>query len=315
MIAPCGALTTFDRDELADLRARDEFFWLDLESPGDREVAALGDVLGLHSLAVEDTLVFGQRPKLEAYDDEVLLVFYGAHAGANGRPEGLETHCYLSGGYVVTIRRNACPEFAELRSRLERGPLGGEQWIVYRILDALTDTFFPMLARLDDDIDKLESEILAQPSEEQLGKIFALRRGLVELRQVVAPQRDVFARTMEDITSLPGLEPDTHDYFRQIYDHLIRVSDTIDTYRDVLSNAADVYLSIVSNRLNDVMKRLTLIATVFLPLTFVTGFFGQNFDWLVGAIDSFGAFLLFGVGGLAVPLAILFAYFRRRGFL
>jgi magnesium transporter len=308
-------LERLDRDELSELRERDEFFWVDLESPSEEEVETLGDQLGLHPLAVEDTLRFGQRPKLDTYEDHALLVFYGAALGADERPEGLEVHCFLTGGYVVTVRRRHCPELDTLRSRLAEGAHGGEQWLVYRVLDAITDSFFPVLEAVDGRLDEMEDEVLARPSEDQLARIFALRRALSELRQVVGPQRDLFARAIDDILALPGLEPDTHDYFRSIYDHLIRVSETLDTYRDVLSTAADLYLSTVSNRLNDVMRRLTMIATIFLPLTFVTGFFGQNFDWLVESIDSFVAFLVFGMGGLVVPLTILFVYFRRRGFL
>jgi magnesium transporter len=110
---------------------------------------------------------------------------------------------------------------------------------------------------------------------------------------------------------LPGLEPATRDYFRDVYDHLIRISDLIDSYRDLLTGAMDVYLSTVSNRLNQVMKQLTVIATIFLPLTFVTGFFGQNFGWMVRHVNSLEAFLAFGIGGIVLAAALLFAWFKR----
>jgi len=135
------------------------------------------------------------------------------------------------------------------------------------------------------------------------------------LRRVVTPQRDLAARTIDEITQLPGLSVDTRDYFRDIYDHLIRVSDLIDSYRDLLTGTMDVYLSTVSNRLNGVMKQLTVIATIFLPLSFVVGFFGQNFGWLTGHINSLWVFLVYGIGGLLVPLVALFVWFKRRGFL
>ncbi len=135
------------------------------------------------------------------------------------------------------------------------------------------------------------------------------------MRRVVTPQRDLAARTIDEITQLPGLSVDTRDYFRDIYDHLIRVSDLIDSYRDLLTGTMDVYLSTVSNRLNGVMKQLTVIATIFLPLSFVVGFFGQNFGWLTGHINSLWVFLVYGIGGLLVPLVALFVWFKRRGFL
>src|SRR5260370_3870677 len=130
---------------------------------------------------------------------------------------------------------------------------------------------------MDDEIDKIESAMLANPTERQLERLFALKRQLVAMRKVVTPQRDLFARSVGQLAELPGLELDERDYFRDIYDHLIRISDLIDSYRDLLSGATDLYLSTVSNRRNDVMKQLTVIATIFLPLSFITGFFGQNF--------------------------------------
>jgi magnesium transporter len=134
------------------------------------------------------------------------------------------------------------------------------------------------------------------------------------MRKVITPQRDMFARAGDDIISLPGLQPGTRDYFRDVYDHLIRISDLIDSYRDLLTGAMDVYLSTASNRLNAIMKQLTIIATIFLPLAFVTGFFGQNFGWMVEHVDSLTAFLPLGGGGLLVPAVALLVYFRRAGF-
>ena len=139
---------------------------------------------------------------------------------------------------------------------------------------------------------------------------------LVAMRKVITPQRDIFARAADQIIELRGLEKSgARDYFRDVYDHLIRISDLIDSYRDLLTGAMDVYLSTVSNRLNIVMKQLTIIATIFLPLTFVTGFFGQNFSWLVGNITGPGAFWAYGIGGLVVAVVGLMMWFRRSGYL
>jgi magnesium transporter len=132
---------------------------------------------------------------------------------------------------------------------------------------------------------------------------------------VITPQRDLAARTIEEIDELPGLTGGTRDYFRDVYDHLIRVSDLVDSYRDLLTGTMDVYLSTVSNRLNVVMKQLTLVATVFLPITALTGFFGQNFGWLVRHVTGFWAFAVFGVGGATMSCVILYAWFRRQRFL
>jgi magnesium transporter len=143
--------------------------------------------------------------------------------------------------------------------------------------------------------------------------MFRLKRLLVGMRKAVTPQRDTFASLMGRVATLPGLTEEDERYFRDVYDHLIRISDLIDSYRDLLTGAMDVYLSTVSNRLNSVMKQLTVIATIFLPLTFITGFFGQNFGWMVGNIAGAQEFLALGVGSEIVIVVGLLALFKRRG--
>jgi len=140
-----------------------------------------------------------------------------------------------------------------------------------------------------------------------------MKRLLVGMRKAVTPQRDAFASLMGGLTELPGLAKEDERYFRDVYDHLIRISDLIDSYRDLLTSAMDVYLSTVSNRLNGVMKQLAVIATIFLPLSWLTGFFGQNFGWLVGRIGRWETFVGVGVGTEVVALIILLAFFKRRG--
>jgi len=308
-------LTSLDRARVAELLAGDEFFWLDLLKPSDADLRTLAELLHLHPLALEDAQNFAQRPKLDDYGDYVFLVHYGARVDAANEPSEFEVHLFLSGGYIITLRRDECAGLDELRERLAQRDGEAEQHVVYQVLDTVTDTFFPVLARIDDEIDELQEAIVAQPTDAQLQRIFQLRRGLVGMRKVVTPQRDLFARAVDDISLLPGLEAGARDYLRDVYDHLIRISDLIDSYRDLLSGSMDVYLSTVSNRLNTVMKQLTILATVFLPLTVVTSFFGQNFGWLVRHIDSFGAFLAYGIGGLVVPCVVLYAWFKRSGYI
>jgi magnesium transporter len=308
------ALTSLDRQRVEDLLRRDEFFWLDLKGPGDDDLTALEEIFGFHHLTLEDVRKSGRRPKLDNYDRYAFVVFYGARQ-ENDRVALTELDLYLSGSYVISIHHAPCAELDELRRIFERNPERGEQFVLYKIFDALTDSFFPVLSSMDDEIDEIENRIVEQPTDEQLQVIFRLKRDLVAMRRVVTPQRDLFARAIEDITALPGLEPATHDYFRDVYDHLIRISDQIDSQRDLLTSAMDVYLSTVSNRLNQVMKQLTIIATIFLPLTFVTGFFGQNFLWLIKHVDTLGAFLGFGVGGLLLSALLLLGWFRRAGYI
>ena len=225
-------------------------------------------------------------------------------------------HLFISGQYLITIHRDPLPPLDEQRRQLDGRVLHSEQFLLYRVFDALTDSFFPLLSEMDDEIDTLEAAVLAGPTDAQLQRLFSLKRQLVAMRKVVTPQRDLFARSVDQIAELPGLELDERDYFRDVYDHLIRISDLIDSYRDLLSGATDLYLSTVSNRQNDVMKQLTVIATIFLPLSFITGFFGQNFGFMVtDLIRPAWTFWVLGVGSMVATCAGLLEFFRRKGWL
>jgi magnesium transporter len=310
-------LDHIDEQAIDGLLERDEFFWLDLTGPADAEVEGLAKRFDWHPLATEDLIHYGQRPKIDRYGDYMLLVFYGARSpeAAEDGPSLTEAHLIVSGSYIVSIRQTDCGELEELRKRFEARPEKSEQFVVYSVLDTLTDTFFPVLSLIDDAIDQLEDDIVLKPTDEQLQRIFHLKRSLVAMRRIITPQRDLAARTLDEIADLPGLDAEATNYFRDVYDHLIRVSDLIDSYRDLLTGAMDVYLSTVSNRLNVVMKQLTVVATIFLPITALTGFFGQNFGWLVGKIDGLTTFLIYGVGGLVASVIALLIWFRRSGFL
>ena len=312
-VVPC--FTEIDEARIRDHLERDHFFWLDLTAPSHEELDRLGKLFRFHPLALEDSEEFGQRPKLDNYGEYVLLVFYGALPDRGPGVQLLqEVHLFISGDYVVTIHREPLPSLDEQRERLDGRTLHSEQFLIYRVLDVLTDSFFPVLSDMDDQIDDLEAAVLEHPSDAELERLFSLKRELIAMRKVVTPQRDLFARSIDQIAELPGLELDERDYFRDIYDHLIRISDLIDSYRDLLSGATDLYLSTVSNRQNDVMKQLTVIATIFLPLSFITGFFGQNFAFMVTRlITSEWTFWVVGVGSMVATCVGLLIYFRRKG--
>ena len=174
---------------------------------------------------------------------------------------------------------------------------------------------FPFLAAMDERIDELEDQIFVNPRESQLAELFSLKRQLVNMRKLVSPQRDMVSTMMGQVVTIPGMTAESERYVRDLYDHLIRISDMVDSYRDLLSGALDAYMSMVSNRLNDVTKQLTIIATVFLPLSFLTGVFGQNLGWLVERIGSLTAFLVFGLGTELLAVTLLLIMFRRRGWM
>ena len=302
----------FDRATVEGLLAGGRFFWLDLDQPAEADFEILRNVFGFHPLAVEDSEHFDQRAKLDDYDDFIFIVVYGA---TPDRDQLVEVHCFYSERFLVTVHHDDCPAFAEIRRRYQDRDMAIDRpsLLLYRVVDGLVDSFFPILGAFDNRIDELEDQIFLRASDQQLQEIFRMKRLLVGMRKAVTPQRDTFASLMGRFAALPGLEDEDERYFRDVYDHLIRISDLIDSYRDLLTGAMDVYLSTVSNRLNSVMKQLTVIATIFLPLTFITGFFGQNFGWLVRHIGGAGTFVVFGIGSEIVVVAMLLTFFKRRG--
>jgi magnesium transporter len=325
-IALNGTLRIDDKDEPATsdnvltALAGTKFFWLDLDDQAhDGTVAELLSIhFKFHPLAVESAERFNQRPRIDDYDGFMYLVTRGADPQATGEAE---VHCFWTDRYVVTVHRGAeCLPLVQVRDRLERhhakDSASPQIVIVYLTISAEVDSFFPALSTFDDKIDALEDDILKAPTEEQLGVLFDMKRSLIDMRKVIAPQRDMMASINSGVAQVPGMTEEASRYFRDLYDHLIRLADLVDSYRDLLSSVMDTHLSTVSNRLNVVMKQLTIIATVFLPLSFLTGFFGQNFAYMVRVwLAPTWSFFVLGIG-LELGAAIFLVYFfRRRGWL
>jgi len=290
----------------------DRLLWLDLEGTDDEVLTLLHEVFKIHPLAVEDVREFHQRPKIEDYDDFVSIVVYGARS--LGEPL-TEVHCFYAERFLVSVHRDEVPAVADACHTLGRLHTDRRLVALYRLLDALVDTMFPYLTAMDERIDELQDQIFVDPKESQLAGLFELKRELVTMRKMVTPQRDMVSTMMAQVVTIPGMTAESERYVRDLYDHLIRISDMVDSYRDLVSGSLDAYMSMVSNRLNDVMKQLTIIATVFLPLSFLTGFFGQNLGWLVNREGSLTAFLIFGVGIEVLAVIALFVMFRRRGWM
>jgi magnesium transporter len=316
MVMTDGTMAVPSMDSIAEAVRHNRVSWLDLHNSGPETVRVLRDVFGFHPLAIEDALEFGQRPKVEDYDDFTFLVAYGAPA-FDGSRKPVEVHCFYSKRCLVTVHRGAVPAVTAVCEVIQRRHTSMPPTLLalYHVLDGLVDSMFPYLASLDDHIDDLQVRIFSKPGEKDLAAMFALKRELVEIRRVVTPQRDTMTAIIAGRADLPGMTRDMEHYFRDLYDHLIRISDLVDSYRDLLSGTMDAYLSMTNNRLNAVMKQLTIIATVFLPLSFLTGFFGQNFGWLTNRITSFADFAGYGLGTELVAVVLLFLLFWRRGWL
>jgi magnesium transporter len=319
LILTDGSQVPADPDGIKGALAGGKLLWLDMKPADQDGIAMLQDVFELHPLAIKAASEFGQRPKVEDYGNCVYLVSYGV---ADQGRDLTEVHVFVAANFLITVRMDHCRAVDQLMDRLDQPgqlPTGTGRpvrlVVLHHILASLIDSFFQPLSDFDDKIDDLHEKIFAKPTNDELAELFDMQRWLVNVRKLVAPQRDMMGSLVAGMVELPGITPASDPYLRDLYDHTIRVSDQIDSYRDLLSNAMDAYLSIVSNKLNEVMKQLTIIATIFLPLSFLTGFFGQNFAWLVGHLGGLPVFLIVGIGSELAAVAGLYWLFRRRGWI
>jgi magnesium transporter len=284
-------LTEASSEELQRLVATDEFFWLDLKEPRPDQVEAVV----LDPEAEARALRFGRSPELRRYKEHIGLVFYGAEPG-----DLIEVHVYVSGDWVITLHEKPCPPLDNLRRDLSQGPDPAEEAVVGLVLDALAGSFEDLIDPVDERVEQLESQAVdveegnAEPGDLR-HEILRRRSRLLRSLRVVRRQRDYIDRAVDELDDLPGLEPSQHHELRDVASQMIRVTDAVDDALNRLTAALDLLNSAVSNRMNAVMERLTIVATIFLPLTVITGFFGMNFAWLVKRLDSFAAFVVFGV--------------------
>jgi magnesium transporter len=309
-------LNSFDPSQIAALHQRDEFLWLELESPTEEQLCELARIVGIPDSAVEDSIEFGQRPKIDAYEGRALMVFYGAHRDPGGDIGLDEVHLHISGSELITIRRTSCPEMRAAFRHVAAEGAHSEQDAVVHVLEALTESLRNVLNSVEAEVDTFEEVAFERPSVEQRRAISRLRGQLFRLGQVVVPERDGVARGGGALERLPGFEGRAARHpFRDVHDDLVLVVDQIAYCRERLGEALSVYLASTSNRLNQIGARLTLVATIFLPITAISGFFGMNFGWLVRHIGSFWTFAVFGLGGMIGAVAVAVVLFVRAGYL
>jgi magnesium transporter len=304
-------------EEAAARRAEGGFIWLGLFEPGDAEMAEVRDVFGLHELAVEDAQNLHMRPKIEQYDDDVRLVILrtARYDDAAEEVDFGEISVFLAPTFVITVRQGVASELGEARQRLEQRPellAAGSVSALWAILDEVVDDYAPVVAGLEIDIDQVEATVFSgavAPTE----RIYSLRREATEFYRAVHPLLAVVAAVRR-----PG-SPELKPYLRDVQDHLLLVDEEVAAQRDLLGTVLEANMAVisveqtkVSVRQNATIERLTILATVFLPLTFVTGFFGQNFPWLIEHIRGAAAFIVYGLGGLILPLVLLFWWLRPR---
>jgi magnesium transporter len=321
LVTLAGEVSQPSPEELCALAAEEpgRSYWLDIQDPDQSDYELLLNGYRFHPLTVEDVRVQNQRPKMDEFRGYKFVVLFTASRHRDSFVHQ-EHHLYLiEGRALVTIHQGPAPPLEALRKRLAEDPSmsrNQQRFVDYLVINALVESLYPVLDELDDRIDTLEDRIVLgeRPrSANPLARVTALKHAVTDLRRILAPQRDVFQRLVTHSLDLGGGD-DLSLYWRDVYEHLVRQYEQVDSLRDLLTGTLDLYVTDMSNRLNGTVKQLTVIASLFLPLTFLTGFFGMNFGFLVGHITTVQAFE-FGVTIMVLTTAVQLAIFRLRGWL
>ncbi|HEX2923528.1 MAG TPA: magnesium/cobalt transporter CorA [Chloroflexota bacterium] len=291
--------------------------WINVDGLHEQAVLEnVGRLFTLHPLTLEDVLNTEQRPKLEAFEDYLFIVLKTLHWDDKTSATDFEQASIVVGrNFVLTFQERETDVFEPVRQRLRNDKSRirklGSDYLAYSLIDVVVDNYFLVLEKLGEKIEDLEEQLVARPGPALLNEAQRLRSQLIFLRKSVWPLREVVSEMSRRET--PLIEESTGVYLRDVYDHTVQVMDTVETYRDMIAEMLDIYLSSISNRTNEVMKVLTIIATIFIPLTFIVGLYGMNFDYMPELRSPWGypAVLTF----MAAIAILMVAYFRRKGWM
>jgi magnesium transporter len=281
-----------------------------------KDLEELGECFHLHPLVLEDILNTDQRPKLDDYGDYLFIVLKMLHVKERqGEIVAEQISLIVGNNFVISLHENDQDVFEIIRERLKAGKgrirRSGADYLAYSLLDLIVDHYFIILEDLGEVIEDLEAEVVSKPTPATLSQIHRLKREMIMLRKSIWPLREVISRLERSESTL--IQDSTAVYLKDVYDHVIQIIDNIETFRDILSGMLDIYLSSVSNRLNEVMKVLTIIATIFIPLTFIAGVYGMNFKYMPELEWPWGYFFILGI--MTSVAAIMLLFFRRRGWI
>ncbi len=273
----------------------------------------LGECFNLHPLVVEDIANIEQRPKIEDYEDYLFIVLKAIAYDEATRDIGADqVSLVLGANYLISFHESGSQLFAPIREHLMAGKghlrKAGADYLAYALMDLIVDQYFVVLERFGENLEYLEEEVVKRPTPETLLDVHRFKNDMILLRKSMWPLREVIGRL--ERKEFPFIKDETIIYCKDVYDHTIIAIDTVETYRDILSGMLDIYLSSVSNRLNEVMKILTIIATIFMPLTFLTGLYGMNFEFMPGLKWSPGFFAMLGL--MTAVTILMLAYFKRK---
>ncbi len=305
-----------DVEALRSLRNADRMTWVDIQGFGDEaKLRAIGAIFELHPIVLENAVNVPQRAKSELHEQHQLIIARTPQIGDDGIVRTPQV-CFIFGKrWLLTFQARYYGFFDPVRARIESG-IGvirreGSDYLAYALIDAMVDRYYPVAQRLSDQLEELEDLVVEEPHPELLARIHSTRRQLVVLRRVGWPQREAINSMLREDTPFIGKQVKV--YLRDTYDHIAQIVELIDSSREMASDLADAYLSNVSHRTNEIMKVLTLIGSIFIPLTFVAGIYGMNFQNMPELASRNGYFIVWGV---MIILAVgMTLYFRRRGWI
>jgi len=304
-------------EEIAQYRDRDTVTWLNVDGLENVDlVGSIGQMLGIHPLVLEDILNTHQRPKFEEHDDYLYVVLNNLSLINDDFSVSYEQVSLLVlNNFIVTFKEKKDDTFRPLKQRLNnsKGRIRnlGADYLAYAILDTIVDRMFALLDSLDDIVESTEEKLLAHTDKDTLATIQRLKRELIYLRKSVSPLRELFSAMLRSDSTL--VHEKTHIYLRDVYDHVLRIAESIDTYRDMLSGLLDIYMSSVGNKMNEVMQVLTVFASIFIPLTFIAGIYGMNFEYMP-ELKWRWAYPVLWVAFVSISIALL-VYFRKKKWL
>jgi len=304
-------------EEFIQLKARQGVTWLNISGVHDIDfMEQLGGGVGIHPLTLEDIVNTRQRPKIDDFDDYIYLVF--KMLTFEPQTEHIKTEqisLIIGDGAVISIQEDRDDVFDPVRERIRRGKgrirNAGSSYLAYALIDAVVDHYFIILENLGEKIEGLDQELMDNPHASIMASIHKLKREMILFRKQVWPMREMVNRLIK--TESPLIHETTGIFYADVYDHIVQVTDTIESFRDILTGMLDLYLSTVSNRMNEVMKMLTVMATIFIPLTFIAGIYGMNFEFMPELRMKYGYFTALGVMA-AIGIAMVF-YFRKKKWL
>jgi magnesium transporter len=300
-------------EDLARFRAGPGTTWIEVEGLGDEAgLRRLGELFGIHPLALADVVNVPQRPKTDAYDGHDLVIAWMALLGAESECHLEQVSFVIGPSWVISFQEEREDVFDPVRARLRGGALIrslGADHLAYALIDNLVDGYYPVIEAVGEELEELEEETVQRPTRATLARIHTTRRLILTLARSMRQHRDALNLLARDES--PRLSPGARIYFRDVYDHAVQINEVLESYREIAVSLMEVYLSSVSNRMNEVMKVLTVIATIFIPLTFLVGVYGMNFDYMP-ELHVRWAYPLLWVLMIAVAIA-MYAAFRRRG--